>query len=81
MENGTDTLWVKGMIDNRSGAAKLVTLEAISMDNHGSTEPNHVYTAGKYASTSQITKINVGQDNGTDIDYAAGSWLRVWGND
>ena len=75
------TVWIKGMIDNRSGAAKLVTLEATSMDNHGSTEPNHVYTAGKYASTSQITKINVGADDGTDIDYAVGSWLRVWGND
>ena len=81
MEGGTDTVWIKGMIDNRSDAAKLVTLEAISMDNHGATEPNHVFTAGKYASTSQITKINLGNHTGSSIDFASGSWIRVWGND
>jgi len=81
MDNDTEFFWIKGIIDNRTDYAKLVTMESISMGNYGATEPNHTYTAGKWADTAQANKINFGDTEAVDTDYQAGSWVRVWGND
>ena len=72
--------FINGFLLNRDDKEKLTHGDLVC-SNSDTSIPQRWRWCGKYATNTEVTRIQADNGNGSANQFASGSWIKVWGHD
>ena len=72
--------FINGFLLNRDDKEKLTHGDLV-WSNSDTSIPQRWRWCGKYATNTEVTRIQADNGNGSANQFASGSWIKVWGHD